>query len=67
MAVLAQVKARPFRSGPRHPELSAPFRVSQIEEICEGAKMKAERLFQIAIFGLFMFSAILASMLILTP
>lgn len=29
--------------------------------------MKVERLFQIAIFGLFIFSAVLASMLVLTP
>ncbi|MET4487019.1 hypothetical protein ABIA94_002583 [Bradyrhizobium sp. LA7.1] len=29
--------------------------------------MTAERLFQITIFGLFMFSAVLASMLILSP
>ena len=47
---------------PQQPELTAPFRVMHAGR---GSAMTAERILQVAIFGLFIFSLVLASMLIL--
>jgi len=44
----------------------APFRVMHAGQICGGAQsMAAERILQAAILGLFIFSIVLASMLIM--
>ena len=48
-------------------ELIGLFCVSQAGQLLRGSAMTAERVFQVTILGLFIFSAVLAAMLILNP